>query len=177
MNQNTTKIEKEALRRFSYGLFLLTAAENGRDNGCIVDAVQQVTTAPARFTVSLRKTTYTHGMIRRTGLLNISILDTDAPYSLFRHFGFQSGRKADKFADFSGAGRAGNGLTFLKEYACAFLCGRVVSTLDLGTHTLFLSEITETGILSDLPPMTYAYYQSKVKSNAASTPHIEIESR
>ena len=58
----------------SYGLFILTARQDGKDNGCIVNTVTQVTTDPNRITVTVNKANLTHDMIMETGYFNVSIL-------------------------------------------------------------------------------------------------------
>ena len=41
--------------RLSYGLFVVTAREGDKDNGCITNTVQQVTVTPNRITVAVNK--------------------------------------------------------------------------------------------------------------------------
>ena len=48
-----------AMFKIGYGLYLLTAAENGKDNGCIVNTFQQVTSDPLRVCVCVNKENYT----------------------------------------------------------------------------------------------------------------------
>ncbi|MCI5801943.1 MAG: flavin reductase [Oscillospiraceae bacterium] len=152
----------QAMFKLSYGLFVLSAREGEKDNGCIVNTVCQVTDTPLRVSVTVSKQNLTHDMILSAGTFCVSVLDESAPFSLFQRFGFQSGRSADKFKDVPAA-RAENGLLYLKEHSCAFLCGRVVQTVDLGTHSMFLADVTEGEVLSDLPAATYAYYHAHIK--------------
>lgn len=44
-----------------------------------------------------------------------------------------------------------------------FISCRVVSSQDMGSHTVFIAEITETGKISDDKSLTYAYYHENVK--------------
>ena len=87
-------------------------------------------------------------MIRRTGVFNLSMLSTDAPFGLFQHYGFQSGRDVDKFADVKGMARATNGVYYLPYSTNAFVSGKVTQEIDLGTHTLFIADVTEARVLS-----------------------------
>lgn len=160
-------IDKNATRTLSYGLFVLTAQDGGKDNGCIVNTVQQVTGSPLRISVAVNKENLTHDMIAKTGLFNVSVLDVTAPMSLFEHFGFQSGRTADKFSDWPAAARSENGLMYLTEHANAFFSGKVVTALDCGTHTLFLADVTEAGTLSQAESVTYQYYFAHIKPKPA----------
>ncbi len=156
-----------AIYNLSYGLFVLTAREDGFDNGCIVNTVQQVTTTPNRITVAVNKLNKTHDMIAATGAFNVSILSTEAPFSLFQHFGFQSGHKVDKITPWPYQERSANGLVRLDgRYANAFLSARVVEQMDLGTHTLFLADVTDADVLSKSPSVTYAYYHANIKPKA-----------
>lgn len=155
-------IDPKALFHLSYGLYVLTAGENGKDNGCIINTAAQLTAQPQRITLFVNKQNYTNEMIQRTGLFNVSMLDQSAPFSLFEHFGFQSGRDTDKFAG-RGDPRADNGLRYLGEHCNGVLSGKVTDALDYGTHTLFVADLTQAFTLNDEPSMTYAYYFANVK--------------
>ena len=155
-------VEPNAMFRLSYGLFLLTARDGEQDNGCIVNTVMQLTDQPMRVLISVNKQNLTHDMIAKTGRFNVSVLTEDAPFELFRHYGFQSGRDVDKFAG-SQMPRSENGLVYLTGVTNAYLSARVISQSDFGTHTLFVAEVTEAKALSDRPSMTYAYYFDNVK--------------
>ena len=157
----------KAVFKISYGLYVLTSSEGGKDNGCIINTLQQVTSNPMQIAVTVNKDNLTHDMIKSTGKFNVSVIDTSADMGLFRHFGFQSGRSADKFGTpdsyrFKPC-YSDNGLIYIKGGANAFLSGKVISEIDLGTHTMFIAEMTDGEILSDNPSMTYEYYHAKVK--------------
>lgn len=154
-------MDKQAMYQLTYGLFVLTAREGDKDNGCIVNTVTQVTTTPNRITVAVNKQNLTHDMILSTGLLNASILSVDAPFAVYQHFGFQSGKTVNKFpGEFT---RSENGLIYIPAAACAYLSGKVVTATDLGTHTLFLCDVTDAKMLTDAQPVTYAWYQEHIK--------------
>lgn len=156
-------MDEKALFRISYGLYLLTAREAGRDNGCIINTLSQVTNTPNRLCAAVNKTSLTHDMILRTGIFTASVLTEAAPFSLFERFGFQSGRDTDKFLGFSPTARSGPGLLHLTQYANAFLTGRILDTMDLGTHTLFFADLAEAEVLSQAPSLTYDGYYQHVK--------------
>ncbi len=160
-------IDKNASRALTYGLFVLTARQGDKDNGCIVNTVQQVSGSPLRISVAVNKENLTHDMIAQTGLFNVSVLDVTAPMSLFEHFGFQSGRTADKFAGFTAAVRSENGLYRLTEHANAYFSAKVVAALDSGSHTLFLADVTEAGSLAKTESVTYQYYFAHIKPKPA----------
>ncbi len=155
-------IDNTAMFRLSYGLFVLTAKDGEKDNGCIINTVQMVTETPKRISVTVNKANLTHDMIKKTGLFNVSILSTDAPFKTFERFGFASGRDTDKFEGIEKE-RASNGVVLYKDDATAYISGKVVNEIDLGTHTLFIADVTEAAMLSAVPAMTYQYYFDHVK--------------
>ena len=161
-------MNNKALHSISYGLFLLTVNENGRDNGCIVNTVMQVTSDPPCAVVCVNKANLSCEMLCRTGIFNVSVLDRRTPYSVFERFGLQSGRATDKFCDFPSVKREANGILRLTENAVSFMCMKVLSSEDIGTHILFRAEITDCDVLSSAPPMTYGHYHSYVKPKPAS---------
>ena len=160
-------VEPNAMFKLSYGLFVLTARDGSRDNGCIINTVTQLTDSPKRISIAVNKQNLTHDMILKTGVFNVSILSERAPFAIFKHYGFQSGRDTDKFAGVPALARAQNGVYYLPDSTNAFLSGKVTQTIDLGTHTLFIADVTEARVLSDAPSMTYAYYFENVKPKPA----------
>lgn len=160
-------MDKKSVYKLSYGLFVLTASEGDRDNGCIVNTVIQLTSDPMQIAVTVNKGNLTHDMIKNTGKFNVSVIDNTAPFELFKHFGFQSGRESMKFGtpdSYKFAPKyADNGLLYVSAYANAFMSGKVIKEIDLGTHTMFIAEMTDGEVLSDKPSMTYEYYQANVK--------------
>lgn len=162
-------MDNKALYKLSYGLFVVTANQEGRDNGCIVNTVMQVTAEPNRISVAINKANLTHDMILATGKFTVSVLSTSAEFSLYKHFGFQSGRDVDKFKDFKAAKRVENGTYCITEGTNAYLSGKVVKSEDLGTHTLFVAELTAMELLSEEPSVTYEYYHSHIKPQPSET--------
>nr|WP_294466178.1 flavin reductase [uncultured Sellimonas sp.] len=162
-------MDKKAMYRLSYGLFVVTAKEGEKDNGCITNTVMQVTSAPNRISLAVNKENYTHDMILRTGKFLASVISEDASFDLFRNFGFQSGRDVDKFADFTDVKRTGNGLYAVTKGTNAWISAKVIQSVDLGSHTLFLAEVEDAEVLSDSPSATYAYYQDHIKPKPEKT--------
>lgn len=156
-------MNKKAMYNLTYGLFILTAKEGEKDNGCIVNTVAQVTTEPNRITVAVNKQNYTHDMILRTGAFNVSVLTTDSKFDTYKHWGFQSGADTDKLESIEYQ-RAENGIVYIASECNAYISAKVVSTIDLGTHTLFLADVTDAEVLSDADSVTYAYYQKNIKT-------------
>lgn len=162
-------MNQAAMFQLSYGLFVLSAKDGDKDNGCIVNTVQQVTTTPNRISAAVNKDNFTHDMIRDTGSFNVSILSEEVTFDIFKHFGFQSGRNVDKLKDFHDYERSSNGIIYLNKYANAFLSASVAETVDLGTHTMFIADVTDGEVLSQVPSVTYAYYHKHVKPQPQET--------
>lgn len=160
------KIESSALFKIEYGLYVLTTSDGKKDNGCIVDAVMQVTSTPARVAVAVNKDNYSHELIVKTGKFNLNCICKSAPFELFKNFGFQSGRAADKFDGFE-FWRSENGVPVLIENVNAFISLSVHSMTDLGTHTLFICDVTCAKEISSEETITYSYYRNHTKNTAS----------
>lgn len=163
-------MDTQALYKIGYGLYVLTANENGKDNGCIINTVMQVTSDPCKIEIAVNKANYTCEMIQRTKKFNISILDEGTPFDVFKIFGYQSGRNIDKFAEFSDTKRSPNGLLYITKNTNAFMSAYVKQEIDLDTHILFIAQLVEAEVLSEKPTATYDYYQRKIKPQPEETP-------
>ncbi len=155
-------MDPTALFRIGYGLYVVTTREGDRDNGLIVNTVMQVTNTPNRVAVCINKQNFSHDIAKRTGLLNVNVLSEEAPFSVFKHFGFQSGRDVNKFEGITPK-RSENGLAVLSDSINAFFSLKVEQYVDLDTHGMFICSLEEAEVLSDVPTMTYSYYQANVK--------------
>lgn len=163
----TGSISPDALYKLSYGLFVITTREGEKDNGCIVNTAIQVASNPNRLAIAVNKQNYTHDLIMRTGLFNICVLTEDAPFDLFKRFGFASGKDTDKFSGYDAVTRTSNGLYAVTEDVNAVFSCSVVQAVDCGSHTLFIADITESETLSKRPSVTYAYYFAHIKPKPA----------
>jgi flavin reductase (DIM6/NTAB) family NADH-FMN oxidoreductase RutF len=126
----------------------------------------QITDDPKRIQIAVNKANLTHDMVLATGEFNVSILSQEAVFWVFQHYGFQSGRDTDKFANIPEA-RTANGLRYVEGCTNAVISGKVVTTVDCGTHTLFIADVTDAKVLSSAPSMTYQYYFDQVKPKPA----------
>ena len=156
------KQDMRALFKIGYGLYVVTSNDGTKDNGFIVNAVNQLTDNPYRVSVTINKANYSHDVIKKTGIMNLNCLSVEAPFSVFKNFGFQSGRDTDKFRDIRPY-RTDNGLAFLPEYINAVISLKVEQYVDLGTHGMFICTVTEARVISDSETMTYTFYQNYVK--------------
>ena len=130
-----------ALFKIGYGLYILTASEQGKDNGCIVNSVMQVTSEPLQIAVCVNKTNYTCEMIQHTKKFNISVLTEGTSFDVFKNFGYQCGRVVDKFAEFFDVKRSDNGVLYVTKNTNAFMSEFVQQEIDLGTHIMFIAQL------------------------------------
>ena len=157
------KIDPTALFKIGYGLYVVTANDGTKQNGQIVNTVSQIASSPERIAVSLNKANYTAEIVKQTGVMNVCTLNEQTPFQEFQHFGFQSGRNVDKFAAYEHYDVASNGVAFLTKYANAYISLKVVDTADMGSHWMFICDITESVVLNNIETMTYSFYQKNVK--------------
>ena len=163
-------IDRKALFNISYGLFVLTSSgvvggkESGiKDNGCIINTLCQVSEEPLSITVSVSKKNYTNELIQKSGVFNVSFLSQGATMDVFKRFGFASGRDVDKFQGFSDAKRADNGVLYISKDTNAYISARVKQVVDLGSHWLYIADVTHAERLSGETSCTYSYYLSNIK--------------
>lgn len=153
----------KAMYKLTYGLFVLTAREGDKDNGCIINTAIQAASMPNQISICLNKADYTHDMILHTKEFTISVISKNAGFDLIKHFGFQSGRDVDKFKDFNSCKRGSNGIMYITEGTNAFISVKVEKTEDIGSHTMFIGEITDMEVLNEIPSATYEYYLNSIK--------------
>jgi len=167
VNQNNqaapNTVDPAVMFKLSYGLFVLTARDGNKDNGCIINTVMQITASPMKITIGVNKANYTHDMILKTGKFNISILSEGVPFRVFQQFGFQSGKTTDKFVGSAEALRAENGVRYVSEWTNGVISGEVKESIDCGTHTLFIAEVNQAFSLSRDASVTYQYYFDNIK--------------
>ena len=155
-------VDNTALFNIGYGLYVVTSNDGTKDNGFVCNTVCQVTNTPNRVAVTINKQNYSHDTIKATGKMNVNCLSTEAPFKVFEVFGFQSGRDVNKFEGCTPL-RTENGLVCLPRYVNAVISLEVEQYIDLDTHGMFISAVTEAQNLSKVETMTYTYYQSNVK--------------
>ncbi len=147
----------KALDNLAYGLYVLTAREGNKDNGCIVNSAFQAATEPPQIGVSVLKPCCTHGMIARTGVFNISVLARRTPMQLINWFGSESGLYVNKFQNFAFRERAANGVYYIRDFSNAYISAKVYKTIDLGSHTLFIGKVTDMAVLRDEPSAMFQF--------------------
>ena len=147
----------------TYGLFVLTSSDSGKDNGCIANTCFQVANEPTRLAISVQMGNLTRELIQNSGKFNVSVLAEDIPFETIRHFGMQSGRDVEKFDSPFATKRSHNGLLYLTENTNAMFSCTVKETINLGSHMMFIGEVTESKVLGNKTSCTYAHYHKAIK--------------
>lgn len=156
-------MDSKALFNLTYGLFVVTTADNDKFNGCIVNTAIQVTNEPVRIMVAVNKSNYTNEQIVKTNKFNISIISEAADFELFKRFGFQSGRDVNKFDGFSDYKIAANGIPYITKGTNTVIQAWVEQVIDVGTHSIFVAKVADMEVLDKTPSATYGYYHSNIK--------------
>lgn len=159
-------MDSKVLFNVQYGLFVLSSKSDVKDNACIINTVTQVTAAPIskdRISICVNKSNYTHDLIAASKKFTVSIISEAATFDLFKHFGFQSGKNVDKFADFDKVKRTANGTLAITEGTNSYISANVINQVELDTHSIFIAEVVDMEKLNDVPSTTYNFYQSHIK--------------
>jgi flavin reductase (DIM6/NTAB) family NADH-FMN oxidoreductase RutF/rubredoxin len=151
------KAIRQALYRISYGLYIITAQAEGRDNGQCANTCFQITSDPARLAIGINKLNFTHELIQKSRKFGVSVLNQTG-HDYARRFGYRSGRDADKFEGLA-VHRGESGVLLLDD-ALVTMQATVMGQMDAGTHTLFLADVTNGEILQEGDPMTYAFFRA-----------------
>lgn len=156
------EVNGNPLFKINYGLYVLaTKSDEDKFNGCIINAVNQISSD--KIMVSVNKQNYTAEILKNTKMANLSILTKYCPFEIFKRFGFQSGRNVDKFCDFDYYALSSNGLPYLSHFANSYISLKVVDVIDLGSHYGFICEQSDGKQLNNDESVTYSYYLDFIK--------------
>lgn len=156
-------MNSNAFRKLSYGVYVISAWDNGRPTGCTANSAMQITSDPATIAVSINHNNYTNKCIAESGRFAISVLSEESDPSIIGTFGFQSGEKVNKFD--SVAYEIKGYMPVVKD-ACAFITCEVIDKMETSTHTVFLGKVLDADQMSAQEAMTYAYYHNVVKGKS-----------
>lgn len=155
-------MDSKVLFNIGYGLYVVTAKDE-KDNGCIINTVMQVTSDPCQVAIAVNKRNFTQQMISKSRKFNLSVLSEQVDFEIFKHFGYQSGRDVDKFANFSEVKRSPNGLYYITQGTNSYMSAYVQQEIDLCTHSLFIGQLVAAEMLSEIPTVSYDFYQNNIK--------------
>lgn len=155
-------MDNKALFKLSYGLYIVSSSYDGQQSGCVVNTLSQVTSKPVKFSVTVSKDNFTSKIIAKSGCFAGVALTQQADMNLIGEFGFKSSEIIDKFAKFN-TEIDKNGVKYVTDCAAARYSCKVIDSIDLGTHIMFIGEVLEAEVLSEDEVMTYSYYHSVKK--------------
>lgn len=151
------------LFKISYGLYVLSAKEGKKDNGCIVNTLMQQTSTPEVLSVTVNKLNCTHDMIVNTGVASCAIIGENATFEIIKGFGMRSGKTENKYEGVKSV-RSKNGCLVPVEGVLGYFDLKVIKLIDLGTHTMFVCDPTDrVPFVEEAEALTYSYYQKNIK--------------
>lgn len=151
-----------ALFKMSYGLYVVSAEADGQKAGCVINTATQVTAEPPRMMVAVHKDNVTTGVIKSAGAFTVTAIDMTADMPYIGNFGFRTSANFDKFEKY-GCETSVVGSPYSPEHVCAVYACKLIDTVDVGTHYLFIGDVVDAQKLSDEEPLTYSYYHSTLK--------------
>ena len=158
----------EALYSIGYGVYVVGSVKDGKYNAQTANTVFQITSEPPTVAVSINKNNLTHEYIEASGVFSATSLCEETPLSFIGGFGFKSGRDVDKLEGVEY--RIGTtGAPIITENGVAYFEAKVIKTVDVGTHTLFIGEVVDADVLSHKVCMTYAHYHEVKRGTTPKT--------
>jgi flavin reductase (DIM6/NTAB) family NADH-FMN oxidoreductase RutF/rubredoxin len=153
----------EAFFKLTYGIYLITSKNGEQLGGYIANTAFQVTAEPPKIAISCHKDNTSAGIIAKSGAFCLSVLEKNSDAGLIGMFGYQSGGEKEKFERVNyKIGK--NGAPVILSHAIAYFECTVVDTVDVGTHYLFIGEVSEGELLNpEKEPLTYAYFRDEMK--------------
>ncbi|WP_027623048.1 flavin reductase [Clostridium lundense] len=155
-------MDEKAFFKMSYGVYIISSCNEGKQSGCVVNTLSQVTSKPANLSVTISKNNYTEKIIEKSGYFAATVLTQNASMELIGEFGFKSSKDIDKFSRFNTKVDS-NGIKYVTDFAAARYSCKVINSVDLGTHVMFIGEVLESEVLNNDEVMTYSYYHSVKK--------------
>ena len=168
-------MDRRALFHISYGLYVITSVRDSDKNGFIGNTVFQITSKPPQVALGVSVDNYTHDFIHSSGLFNISVLNRNVSPEIIQIFGYTSGRDSDKFVRTDWKSGS-NGAPLITDGVNAFFECRVTNEISMGTHSVFIGEVTDAETLpSESVPLTYEYYRETMKGKAPKNAPTYVE--
>jgi len=162
-------MDKAAFYKLSYGLYVVSSRKDDLFNGQIANTTFQVTSEPPTIAVGINKQNLTYEYIKASGKFAVSVLSKLAPMQLIGLLGFKCGRDINKFENLNI--RLGKtGVPIVLDNTIAYIEAEVVNEMDCCSHTIFIGQVRDCGILNaDEEPMTYAYYHEVKRGKSPKT--------
>ena len=139
MTNNSQIDVTEAFNRgITSGVYIITVKAGEKINGMTAAWVSKISRKPLMVMVSIGETNYTNELIKKAKYFVVNTL-TEGQQEMGKHFGFVSGREADKLMGV-GFFEAESGAPIL-ERAMSYLECELFDTLITGDHTLFIGKV------------------------------------
>lgn len=137
-------IKKDALRLFTYGLYVATAGSGDDLAAGTVNWVSQASFAPPLVMVAIKNDSHLHSVIDKSGKLALNVLGADQK-SIAQDFFRPSQREGETLNGHPFEPGSSTGAPLLKETP-AFVECQVTDTIARGDHTIYVAEVIEAGI-------------------------------
>ena len=154
--------------KVGYGMYIISSKLGDKYNGQIANAVMQVSSDPPLFTVGINNNNLTCKYIKDAGYFSVSVLSEESDMKFIGKFGFKSGKNIDKFSDTEYI-ISDEKIPVITENTVAYFVCKLINTVDVGTHCIFIGEAIEAKILNDKTPLTYKYYREVLKGKSPKT--------
>ena len=152
-------MNRAALHKLSYGLYVVTSGQENKFNGQIANSLFQVTSNPATIAISINKENYTYELIKLSRKFVVSILSEAAPMTFIGLFGFKSGRDINKLQNVKTKTGVTN-VPIVLDYSVGYIEVQMEREMDCGTHTIFFGKVVDADVIGEGEPMSYFYYQN-----------------
>lgn len=166
-------MDRNVLKKITYGLYIISTKKNSELAGCVVNAVNQITSENPILAISINKNNYTNKLIKESKKLSINILSKNTSKDLISKFGFYSSKDTNKFKDIDYD--VIEDMPVIKKGICGYIIGDVINIVDVETHDIFLVRITNMAVLNDDEVLTYEYYQKNMKGTSPKNAPTYIE--
>ena len=168
-------VNREAFKKISYGMYIVSSSCNKQINGQIVNSIIQVTSKPVKIAICLNKDNFTYKLIEKNNKCAITVIGEKFSKKLIEKFGFRCGKDYDKYKGLKyKLGKTASPI--ILDNTIAFIELNITETMAIGTHVLMIGEVVDADLLEDGKPMTYDYYQNVIKGTVSKLAPTYIES-
>ena len=159
----------EILKGVKSGVLITGKDENKTNSMTISWGMAGIEWGKPVFVTFIRESRFTKTLIDKNGEFTVNIPLDESAKKILAYCGSKSGRDVDKMKDLT-LPVDQNNIPYMGYQACAVISGKVLEQQDLGTHTLFIAEVTDAKLLNENAPLTYADYQNRVKPKKKEIP-------
>ena len=139
--------KKKALRKFTYGLYIVTAKAGEEVAAGTVTWISQASFTPPLVMVAVRKDSHLHTLVERTGTMAISVVGTGQNALAAAFFG-SSKIENGKMNGYAVQLGSETGAPIITE-APAWVEVRVTGEVARGDHTVYVAEVVNAGLTDE----------------------------